>query len=181
VIEEQKVAALVVGSKLSEKHLNAIIKACRNCEGSGDDCFDPSLNPALKREIRNARKAYIPDNYIERVIAFAKQGHDRIDFRTYDTDWDSEAYMSVAGQNSNNTVRVTDGFLRAVADDADWDLTRRKDKKLHKRMKARDLWEKISFAAWACADPGIQFHTTINDWHTCPKGGDIRASNPCSE
>src|SRR5882672_1435091 len=59
--------------------------------------------------------------------------------------------------------------------------TRRKDKKLHKRMKARELWEKISHAAWACADPGIQFHTTINDWHTCPKGGDIRASNPCSE
>ncbi|MEA2823605.1 MAG: ribonucleoside-diphosphate reductase alpha chain [Alphaproteobacteria bacterium] len=181
VIEEQKVAALVVGSKLSEKHLNAIIKACRNCEGSGDDCFDPSLNPALKREIKAARKAYIPDNYIERVIAFAKQGHDRIDFRTYDTDWDSEAYMSVAGQNSNNTVRVTDDFLRAVGEDADWELTRRKDKKLHKRMKARELWEKISYAAWACADPGIQFHTTINDWHTCPKGGDIRASNPCSE
>src|SRR5712672_746321 len=181
VIEEQKVAALVVGSKLSEKHLNAIIKACRNCEGSGDDCFDPSLNPALKREIRNARKAYIPDNYIERVISFAKQGHDRIDFRTYDTDWDSEAYMSVAGQNSNNTVRVTDNFLRAVAEDANWELTRRKDKKLHKTLKARELWDQISHAAWACADPGIQFHTTINDWHTCPKGGDIRASNPCSE
>src|SRR6202158_2196577 len=108
VIEEQKVAALVAGSKLAERHLNAIIRACRNCEGSGDDCFDPSLNPALKREIKAARKAYIPDNYIERVIAFAKQGHDRIDFRTYDTDWDSEAYMSVAGQNSNNTVRVRD-------------------------------------------------------------------------
>ena len=89
--------------------------------------------------------------------------------------------MSVARQNSNNTVRVTDAFLRAVADDSDWELTRRRDKKLHKRMKARELWDKISFAAWACADPGIQFHTTINDWHTCPKGGDIRASNPCSE
>src|SRR6202163_664968 len=123
VSEEQKVAALVAGSKLAERHLNAIIRACRNCEGSGDDCFDPSLNPALKREIRSARKAYIPDNYIERVIAFAKQGHDRIDFRTYDTDWDSEAYMSVAGQNSNNTVRVTDAFLRAVAEDSDWELT----------------------------------------------------------
>ena len=182
VIEEQKVAALVAGSKLTEKHLNAIIKACRNCEGSGDDCFDPTLNPALKREIKAARKAYIPDNYIERVIAFAKQGHDRIDFRAYDTDWDSEAYMSVAGQNSNNTVRVTDDFLNARSRKTrDWELTRRKDKKLHKRMKARELWDKISYAAWACADPGIQFHTTINDWHTCPAGGDIRASNPCSE
>ncbi len=181
VIEEQKVAALVAGSKLHEKHLNAIIKACRNCEGSGDDCFDASKNPALKREIKAARRACIPDNYIERVIAFAKQGHDRIEFRVYDTDWDSDAYMTVSGQNSNNTVRVSDDFLRAVEEDRDWDLTRRKSGKLHKRLKARALWDKISYAAWACADPGIQFHSTINAWHTCPKGGQIRASNPCSE
>ncbi len=181
VIEEQKVAAMVTGSKLAERHLNAIIKACRNCEGSGDDCFDPNLNPALKREIKAARKVFVSDNYIERVIAFAKQGYDRIDFRTYDTDWDSEAYVTVSGQNSNNTVRVTDAFLQTIVDDGEWDLTRRKDGRLHKRMKARDLWDKISYAAWACADPGIQFHTTVNDWHTCPAGGEIRASNPCSE
>ena len=115
------------------------------------------------------------------MISFAKQGYTHIDFRTYDTDWDSEAYMSVSGQNSNNSVRVNDAFLNAVADDDDWDLKRRKDGKLHKRMRARELWEQISHAAWACADPGIQFHTTVNDWHTCPKGGEIRASNPCSE
>ena len=181
VIEEQKVAALVAGSKVTEKHLNAIIKACRNCEGSGDDCFDPTLNPALKREIKAARKACIPDNYIERVISFAKQGNDRIEFRVYDTDWDSEAYMTVSGQNSNNTVRVTDDFLNAIAEDRDWQLKRRKDGKVHKTLKARELWDKISYAAWSCADPGIQFHTTINDWHTCPAGGAIRASNPCSE
>ena len=181
VIEEQKVAALVAGSKLAEKHLNAVIAACRNCEGSGDDCFDPKLNPALKREIKAARKSFIPENYIERVIAFAKQGHDRIEFRVYDTDWDSDAYMSVSGQNSNNTVRVTDTFLHTVEADGDWELRRRKDGRVHKRLKARDLWNKISYAAWSCADPGIQFHSTINDWHTCPKGGDIRASNPCSE
>src|SRR6185503_7169021 len=103
VKEEQKVAALVSGSKLAAQHLNAIMKACVNCEGSGDDCFDPTLNPALKREIRAARKAQIPDNYIERVISFAKQGYTQIDFKVYDTDWDSEAYLSVSGQNSNNT------------------------------------------------------------------------------
>jgi ribonucleoside-diphosphate reductase alpha chain len=181
VIEEQKVAALVAGSKLTEKHLNAVIKACRNCEGSGDDCFDPTLNPALKREIKAARRACIPDNYIERAIALAKQGRDRIEFRVYDTDWDSEAYVSVSGQNSNNTVRVTDDFLNAIAEDRDWNLLRRKGGKVHKTLKARDLWDKISYAAWSCADPGIQFHTTINDWHTCPAGGAIRASNPCSE
>ncbi len=181
VIEEQKVAALVAGSKLTEMHLNAIIAACRNCEGSGEDCFDPKFNPALKREIRAARKCFIPESYIERAIAFAKQGHDRIEFRVYDTDWDSEAYMSVAGQNSNNTVRVSDAFLRAVGSDGEWELRRRKDGRTHKKLKARHLWDKVSYAAWSCADPGIQFHTTINDWHTCPKGGEIRASNPCSE
>jgi ribonucleoside-diphosphate reductase alpha chain len=180
VIEEQKVAAMVAGSKLAAKHLNAILKACVNCEGSGDDCFDPAMNPALKREIKAARKAFIPDNYIERVISFAKQGYTKIDFKTYDTDWDSDAYLSVSGQNSNNTVRVTDTFLSAVLEDGDWDLKRRKDGKVHKPMKARELWEQISYAAWACADPGIQFHTTVNDWHTCPKGGEIRARNTCS-
>jgi ribonucleoside-diphosphate reductase alpha chain len=181
VIEEQKVAALVAGSKLAERHLKAVMKACINCEGSGGDCFDPAKNPALRREIMAARKSMIPDNYIERVISFAKQGYKAIDFKTYDTDWDSDAYTSVAGQNSNNTVRVTDDFLAAVLEDKEWNLTYRASGKVAKTVKARDLWEKVSNAAWSCADPGIQFHTSINDWHTCPAGGDIRASNPCSE
>ena len=181
VIEEQKVAALVAGSKLAEKHLKAIMKACVNCEGSGGDCFDPTRNPALRRELKAARRAMIPDNYIERVIAFARQGYKDIDFKTYDTDWDSEAYSSVSGQNSNNSVRVTDEFLKAVLEDGNWNLTYRGTGKIAKTVRARDLWEKISYAAWASADPGIQFHTSINDWHTCPAGGEIRASNPCSE
>jgi ribonucleoside-diphosphate reductase alpha chain len=181
VIEEQKVAALVAGSKLAEKHLKAVLKACVNCEGSGGDCYDPQKNPALRREIKAARKSMIPDNLIERVISFARQGFKDIDFRTYDTDWDSEAYTSVAGQNSNNSVRVTDEFLTAVQEGGDWNLTWRGNGKIARTVKARELWEKVSYAAWACADPGIQFHTTINDWHTCPAGGEIRASNPCSE
>ncbi len=181
VIEEQKVAAMVAGSKLAERHLKAVLKACVNCEGSNDDCFDPKKNPALRREIKAARKSLISDNYIERVISFARQGFKEIDFRTYDTDWDSEAYMSVSGQNSNNSVRVTDDFLNAVLADGEWNLTARRGGKIIKTVKARELWDKISYAAWACADPGIQFHTTVNDWHTCPAGGEIRASNPCSE
>ena len=181
VIEEQKVAALVAGSKLAAQHLNAVMKACINCEGSGDDCFDPTKNPALRREVKAARKAMISDNYIERAIAFAKQGYSQIDFRTYDTDWDSEAYLSVSGQNSNNSVRVTDEFLRAVENDDDWNLTFRRDGRIAKTLPARELWDSVSRAAWSCADPGIQFHSTINDWHTCPAGGAIRASNPCSE
>jgi ribonucleoside-diphosphate reductase alpha chain len=181
VIEEQKVAAMVAGSKLAAKHLKLVLKACINCQGSGDDCFDPSKNPALRREIKAARKSMIPDNYIERVISFARQGYTDIDFKVYDTDWDSGAYTSVSGQNSNNSVRVTDEFLKAVLEDADWNLTYRGSGKIAKTVKARELWEKVSHAAWACADPGIQFHTSINDWHTCPAGGEIRASNPCSE
>ncbi|HVV94432.1 MAG TPA: adenosylcobalamin-dependent ribonucleoside-diphosphate reductase, partial [Hyphomicrobiales bacterium] len=181
VKEEQKVAALVTGSKTIKKHLGAVMRACVNCEGDGDDCFAPEKNPALKREIKAARKAQVPDNYIRRVVQFAKQGYTEIKFDTYDTDWDSEAYLTVSGQNSNNSVRVTDGFLNAVEKDGDWQLTARTSGKVTKTMKAADLWEKIGYAAWASADPGIQFHTTINDWHTCPASGPIIASNPCSE
>jgi len=182
VIEEQKVANLVTGSKINQKHLRAILKACVNCEGSGDDCFDPEKNPVLRREIKAARKNHVPDNYIRRVIQFAKQGYKDIEFPIYDTDWDSEAYLTVSGQNSNNTVRVTDEFLKAVEADRDWDLFwRTKPGKISKTLKARDLWEKIGYAAWASADPGLQFHTTINDWHTCAASGPIIASNPCSE
>src|SRR4029077_15085168 len=79
------------------------------------------------------------------------------------------------------SVRVNDDFLRAVQGDGDFDLTYRKDGKLAKTVKARALWEQVVHAAWACADPGIQFHTTINDWHTCTASGEIKASNLCSE
>ncbi|NBN62250.1 vitamin B12-dependent ribonucleotide reductase [Pannonibacter tanglangensis] len=181
VKEEQKVAALVTGSKICQKHLTAIMKACVNCEADNGDCFDPAKNPALKREIRAAKKMMVPENYIRRVIQFARQGYTSIEFPVYNTDWDSEAYLTVAGQNSNNSVRVTDGFLKAVVEDGTWDLTARKDGKVLKTLKARELWEQIGYAAWASADPGIQYHTTINDWHTCPASGEIRASNPCSE
>ena len=181
VKEEQKVAALVTGSKICQKRLQAVMKACVNCDADGDACFDASKNPALKRAIKEARRDEVPNNYILRVIQFAKQGYKEIEFATYDTDWDSEAYLTVSGQNSNNSVRVTDDFLNRVEEDGDWDLMRRLNGKPHKTLKARDLWDQIGHAAWASADPGIQFHTTINDWHTCPKSGPIRASNPCSE
>ncbi len=182
VMEEQKVASLVTGSKINQKHLRSILKACVNCEGSGDDCFTPEKNPVLRREIKAARRNHVSDNLIRRVIQFAKQGYTDINFPTFDTDWDSEAYLTVSGQNSNNTVRVTDEFLKAVEADRDWDLFwRTRGGKIAKTVKARDLWEKIGHAAWASADPGLQFHTTINDWHTCAASGPIVASNPCSE
>jgi ribonucleoside-diphosphate reductase alpha chain len=179
VVEEQKVAALVAGSKLANRHLNAIMQACR--AGAGEGRFDPRQNKLLRRAIRAAREAQIPENYIQRVIRFAEQGYARIDFRTYDTDWDSEAYLTVSGQNSNNSVRVPNEFIQQVLADGEWKLYRRTDGKVAKTLPARELWEKISAAAWACADPGVQFDTTINEWHTCPASGRINASNPCSE
>ena len=181
VKEEQKVAALVTGSKIVKKHLASIMKACVNCQGPGDDCYEIDKNPALKRAVKEARRNMVPDNYIKRVIQFAKQGYTELEFDAYDTDWDGEAYRTVSGQNSNNSVRVTDAFLRAVETNGTWNLNARMSSKVTKTLQARDLWDKIGHAAWASADPGIQYHTTINDWHTCPASGDIRASNPCSE
>ncbi len=172
--EEQKVAAMVAGSKLAEKHLKLVLKACINCEGSNDDCFDPKKNPALRREVKAARKAMIPDNYVERVISFAKQGFRDIDFKVYDTDWDSEAYLTVSGQNSNNSVRVTDEFLGAVLADADWNLTYRGSNKIAKTVKARELWDKISYARLGLRrsrHPVPLHHQRLA----------LRASNPCSE
>ena len=181
VIEEQKVASLVAGSKAHELKLNEVFAAIRQWDGSAEDSVDPAKNPALKAAIRSAKKAMIPDTYTNRILQYARQGFTSIEFPTYDVDWDSEAYITVSGQNSNNSVRVTDAFLKAVKDDADWALIRRTDGKVAKTVKARELWDQVGHAAWACADPGIQFHDTVNAWHTCPEDGAIRGSNPCSE
>ncbi len=181
VKEEQKVASIVAGSKMHEQKLNGIFAAIRTWDGAEEDAYDPKANASLKQAIREAKKVQIPETYVKRVLDYAKQGYASIEFPTYDTDWDSEAYASVSGQNSNNSIRVTDAFLKAVKDDADWELIRRTDGKVAKVIKARKLWEDVGHAAWACADPGIQFHDTVNDWHTCPEDGAIRGSNPCSE
>jgi len=182
VHEEQKVAALVTGSKIVKKHLTALMALCHDeASGLGEDRFDVSRNAALKKAIRAAKKDHVPENYIQRVLQFARQGFKEIQFTTYDTDWDSEAYLTVSGQNSNNSVSLKDEFLTAVEKDEDWHLIRRTDGKIHKTLRARDLWDKITTAAWSCADPGLHFNTTMNDWHTAPADGAIRASNPCSE
>ena len=181
VKEEQKVASIVAGSKIHKQRLSDIFAAIRAWDGSTEDAVDPSKNAGLKTAVRAAKKGAIPETYIKRVLDYARQGFDSIEFPTYDTDWDSEAYASVSGQNSNNSIRVTDAFLKAVEEDADWHLTNRTDGSVAKTIKARDLWNDVGHAAWACADPGIQFHDTINAWHTCPEDGEIRGSNPCSE
>ena len=179
VEEERKVAALVTGSKTNKRHLDAIMAATKLEDGSRN--FDPASNDALRQAIRAAKKSAVPENYIKRVIDMARQGKETANFPEYDVDWDSEAYLTVSGQNSNNSVSVTDEYLRAVEADGDWNLIARTDGRVMKTIKARDLWERIGEAAWQSADPGLHFNTTMNDWHTCPAGGRIRASNPCSE
>ncbi len=197
VVEEQKVAALVAGSKTSQKHLKKIIGLCHEpveIEGrtfNGEMSRNPLKNKALAQAIREAKKEHTPLNYIERVIQLAKQGFTDLEFDTYDTDWNSEAYNTVSGQNSNNSVRVPNSFMKAVIDDKDWHLHWRIEKERAeeegrtpeacKTLKATELWDQIAYAAWSCADPGTQYHDTINEWHTCPEDGEIRASNPCSE
>ena len=137
VKEEQKVASLVVGSKICQKHLKEIMDACWNNELDNKKKFDPKNNSILKGKIIDAKKSTVPENYIQRILEFAKQGFRSIEFKTYNTDWDSEAYLTVSGQNSNNSIRVTNDFLNSVIDDKEWNLIRRTDKKVHKSINAK--------------------------------------------
>ncbi|HEX2403148.1 MAG TPA: vitamin B12-dependent ribonucleotide reductase, partial [Acidimicrobiia bacterium] len=122
---------------------------------------------------------------VERFIDWKRVEEDKarvlINHGGLPADFNGDAYATVSGQNSNNSVRVTNDFIQTVIDDGDWDLINRTDGSVRKTVKARDLWDRIAKAAWACADPGLQFDTTVNEWHTSPAGGRIRASNPCSE
>jgi ribonucleoside-diphosphate reductase alpha chain len=192
VIEEKKVASLVTGSIINNRALNKIIAACHSFETLDvEDKYTPSKNPLLKKAIIEAKKNFVAENYIKRVIDLAKQGTKEIIFEELTTDWQSEAYNTVSGQNSNNSVRINNQFMEAVEKDLDWNLYNRtelekskkqnREAKPSKTLRARELWDKIANAAWASADPGTQYHSTINEWHTCPEDGAINASNPCSE
>lgn len=197
VKEEEKVASIVAGSKTLERHLKKIINLCHTpveIEGrtyNGEVSRNPKRNKALAEAIRKANQAFVPMNYVQRIIQLAEQGYTDIKFDTYDTDWNSEAYATVSGQNSNNSVRIPNSFMKAVKEDGDWNLYHRTEKKNSRKenrepkpcktLKASELWDQIAYAAWASADPGTQYHDTINEWHTCPEDGAINASNPCSE
>jgi ribonucleoside-diphosphate reductase alpha chain len=183
VVEEQKVAAMVTGSKICAQRLNAVLKACLmvDAQGLGHVELDLKKNQVLKDAVTAARRDMVPEAYIHRMFEYATQGYTHFVFHEYDTNWDGKAYQTVSGQNSNNSVRIPNGFFEVLQRDGDWELRRRIDGKVSKTVKARDLWDKIAWAAWICADPGTQYDTTINEWHTCPQDGRINASNPCSE
>ena len=179
--EERKVASLTTGSRVVKRRLKEVFLACWAEDLEGNSRFNVKENIKLKKSVRRAIEDFVPENYIYRVIQLAQQGIRDFEFEEYDTNWDSEAYATVSGQNSNNSVRLTNDFLRAVESDGDWGLRRRTDGKFSRKLKARELWQSINEAAWSSADPGLQFDTTINEWHTCPEEDRIRASNPCSE
>lgn len=174
--EEQKVAGMVAGSKMLSLHLNEVMRSAH----SGGST-DPRKNPKLRSAIEKAKQLAIPPSYIMRVLRLVELGKRSIDVDTFNTHFESEAYNTVSGQNSNNSIRVTNEFLEAVEKDANWDLIYRTTRTVAKTLRARELWDTITFSAWSSADPGIQFDTTINEWHTCPTDGRINASNPCSE
>ncbi len=178
VKEEEKVASLVTGSKLNKKHLNNIMQACHAWENKLEK-FNPRKNRILKQAIGEAKRDMISANYIQRVIQMAENGKTSIDFEEFDTGYESEAYGTVSGQNSNNSVRVPNKFFNALEKKLPWELTSRVDGSVLETVDAERLWSDICYSAWACADPGVQYDTTINEWHTCPVGGRINASNPC--
>jgi ribonucleoside-diphosphate reductase alpha chain len=181
VREERKVADLVIGSRIFERQLNAIIAAAHDTRVPDHARLDPALNASLRGAIREAIAAGVPSGAAQSALDYARQGYTRLEVEQYDTAWDSEAYVTVSGQNSNNSVRLTNGFFDALDRDDDWLLTARTTGDVVKRVKARDLWEQIAVAAWQCADPGLQFDDTIQEWHTCSNDDRINATNPCSE
>src|SRR5205823_4734338 len=130
VVEEQKVAALVGGSRLARRRLQAVMAACQApSAGNGSTAVDanPKTNAALRSALREARAAMIPEAYLQKTLQLAAQGATEFVFPEYDTDWDSEAYLTVSGQNANNSVRVPNHFFDVLAADGQWTLTRRTD------------------------------------------------------
>ncbi len=173
--EEEKVAALVAGSKINGTFLQAIMD-----EGIANGT-DRKVNEKLNTLIKHALHRGVPLNYVQRTLSLVQQGFTKLNMEIFSTHYEGEAYVTVAGQNSNNSVRVTNEFMRAVENDEPWELRWRTHGTIARTVRARDLWEKINLSAWKSADPGLQFDTTINEWHTCPEDGRINASNPCSE
>jgi ribonucleoside-diphosphate reductase alpha chain len=176
VKEEQKVAALVTGSAICKNHLNSIMQIAYEKKSTS-----LKENIALRKEVKKALASNVPINYIQRTLQLVNQGKKEIDFIVMDTHYESEAYNTVSGQNSNNSIRIPNKFFESLQRDDVWHLIRRTDKSIHKTLKASALWDKITYSAWMSADPGAQYDDTINEWHTCPNDGRINASNPCSE
>lgn len=164
--EENKVASLAAGSSLIWHHFHQLTEA------HGTDDYGQA--------VKNALESTVPNELIERAVLQLNQGINPF-IKEMGVDWQSEAYQTVSGQNSNNTVRMSDKFISHALDNQLWDLINRTDGKVAKTISASSLLDQIAKAAWSSADPGIHYQDVIQEWHTCKESGEIRASNPCSE
>ncbi len=171
--EEEKVASLVAGSISVKNRMESLVAAAKNKPRPLDDV-------EVQRALKLAAKDNIPLNYLVRAMDLAAQGYD-FPLEEFDTHYESEAYLTVSGQNSNNSVRIPNTFFEALKNKQQWQLKGRVDETFEKLIPAEKLWDDIGYCAWASADPGVQFDTTINEWHTCPEDGRVNGSNPCSE
>lgn len=173
VREEEKVADLVAGSKILRKRLSKLVEQAK---GKAEPLQDKEVRKSLKR----AAQDHIPVNYLVRALELAKQGYD-LPLKEFDTHYESEAYLTVSGQNSNNSVRIPNSFFECLQNGKEWELKARSTGEVLSTIPAKKLWDDIGYCAWASADPGVQYDTTLNEWHTCPEDGRINGSNPCSE
>ncbi|MFP4383673.1 MAG: adenosylcobalamin-dependent ribonucleoside-diphosphate reductase [Spirochaetia bacterium] len=181
VREEQKVAAMSAGSSIIRKYSRIIEQAVSEYPGGAEDRLDPDKNKRLGKALYECIQAGIPESFLYQLLKRLAEGEDISDFIELDTDWQGESYNTVSGQTSNNSIRLPREFMEGIAENRPWPLIDRTTGESRKTIPVRDLWNQLCDAAWRCADPGVQFHSTINEWHTCPAGGEIRGSNPCSE
>ena len=186
--EQQKVAAMVVGARLNLKHLMSLVRAYEGHFPSSEEhvrdiesASDPHRNVDLAQAVLDARAAGVPDLYVEQTLGLLRQGITELDLDSFDLDWQGEAYSAVSGQQSNNSVRVTNAYMEAVQRGGSWDFIARTTGERVGSVAAAALWDRIARSAWICGDPGMQFDTTINEWHTCPNDERINATNPCGE
>ena len=173
VREEEKVASLVAGSKILKRRMEKLMELAKNKS-------DPLNDSQIRKLLKLAAKDQIPLSYLVRALDLAKQGF-AIPLKEFDTHYESEAYQTVAGQNSNNSIRIPNNFFSCLKNKQPWALISRNNGEIFKTIPSEKLWDEIGYCAWASADPGVQFDTTINEWHTCPASGKINGSNPCSE
>ena len=171
VREEEKVASLVAGSKILKNKLSKLISSAQNKD-------NPLEDKEVRKVMKQAAQHNIPINYLVRALHLAKQGYD-LPLREFDTHYESEAYLTVSGQNSNNSIRIPNTFFEALKEGKQWELRGRISGDVMETISAEKLWDDIGYCAWASADPGVQYDTTINEWHTCPEDGKINGSNPC--
>ncbi len=174
--EEAKVADLYTGSRIVSEHLNNLMKTARE-----EKTTNWKTSEKLKNAITNALTNEVSFTLIKRALQLVEQGIEKYDAEIFDLHYEGKAYETVSGQNSNNSVRIPNALMNALLENGYWNLTARTTGQTMERVKAAELFDKIAFAAWACADPGLQFDDTIQEWHTCPVDGKINATNPCSE